>query len=83
MSVEETYHYLGLQIGANYMGDSGLKEGLIAKLQKLQKVVLNFGQKLHGLHMVMVPGVYHELSLGAWKKMLLALLGLNREILCS
>ncbi len=78
MTVEETYRYLGLQVGTDYVSHKSVPAELESKLTKLLGSALNPQQKMHGLRTVVVPGLYHELSLEVWRETFLR--SIDRQI---
>ena len=65
----DTYRYLGLPVGSDFVSHkAGVASGLEEKLMRLNRSALTPQQKLYGIRTCLIPGLYHELSLGAWRE---------------
>lgn len=65
-TISSTYRYLGVQLGASHISHEHVLPALREKISRLISSALLPQHKCHALRTIVIPGLYHELSLGDW-----------------
>ena len=63
LRITDTYRYLGIDMGVNWDDTEKITPKLERRLNLLRKSALTPSAKLYGLRTIIVPSLYHSLSL--------------------